>query len=299
MRPKRRSARPREDPRQSLPPSRLALSQIPERLAQIDPSLAVSPAPAPVSQPLAALRDRDPAKRERAAKALGQEPAPGAADALRACLADPERPVRAAAALSLLRLGDPRLFRETLRDLADSAPRKVASAAHALGLSGNPQAVEPLLEAFKTHDTAVGAAVAAALGLLGDRRACPALQAALKVDFVPAEVCAALGRLGHPPSIPALARALCHREPDVRASAARALGHFRSRASEAEVGPKLAKAVPLLRKSLDDGLPRVRLLAALALFELGDAEARSRVLAELCQAGKGKAGQLTAKKAHG
>lgn len=254
------------------------------RLAAIDPAWSAPVAPPrtlPRDALLSALRGRDPKEREEAARGLGEHGDDEALSALRETLSDPEKSVRSAAAVSLVRLGDRALLAAMMKGLSDPSPRHVAGAAVALGLSRRREAVEPLLTAFRTHNTAVGAAIAGALGMIGDAKAVGPLLEALKADFVPADACQALGRLADARVTLPLVKALKHRDPKVRAQAARALGALRAPLAAANAKEPREKAVAALRKVLGDPSRTLRLAAALSLHELGDREASAKVVAIL------------------
>ena len=172
--------------------------------------------------------------------------------------------VRAAALAALVRLSPDELLPEIVKSLRSEDARVVAGAAVVLGraaLLGARQAhaaVPNLVEAFQTDDVEIGRAVAWALGCMGDRAVVPWLVAAIEQGFVPQTAAQALGRLADARAQPALLAALADDDELVRASAARALGRLHD--------------VPLLRLEamLLDPSPRVRLCAALVLYERGE-----------------------------
>jgi HEAT repeat protein len=253
------------------------------RLEEIDPAFArprenhfhaeIARGPAAQDAVLAGLRDDDPEVRADAAEALGILSARDALAPLRECLADPDGEVRTNAAVALIRVGDEQLFPEVVKSLRHDDPRVVIGAAVALGRLADARVVPNLVEAFKTEDPEVGAAVAWALGQCGDASALPWLITAVEQGFATANACEALGRIGDPKSQGALIGALAHAADDVRAYAARALGLLRYDASaggaRAEAA-SAARAIPELKSRLEDRSRKVRLCAAIALYELGE-----------------------------
>ena len=265
------------------PPKPLTRGDVEKKLRKVDRGFArkrrddhrfaqeiASGAPAKL---LAALKDVDPRVRADALQALGEIGHQEATPAIRALLEDdPVAQVRSAAALCLVRLGDPALLGEMVKGLSDPDAKEAVGAALGLGLAKSRAAVPHLVKALEKGEPALGAAAASALGMIGDLSAIPALDAAIARNFVPAAACDALGKLGDAEGTPAVVRAMTHHDGEVRASAARALGQI----------PKGAKKVlPELRRLLEDPSPRVRMSAALALFELGDKAAAKQVVAIL------------------
>jgi HEAT repeat protein/predicted Ser/Thr protein kinase len=181
------------------------------------PAEPAAPAVDPEVQRLAAaLADRDPATRRRAAQdlaSLGSEAAP-ALTALTAALGDRTPDVRLRAAEALGRIGP--AARPAVPALAqalrDADPMVRAEAAKTLGLMADaaaPAAV-PLGEALASPDVAVRREAAKALARVG-RGAEPALRALLvalddKDKTVRAQAARALGRIGPPArgAVPAL-----------------------------------------------------------------------------------------------
>lgn len=223
---------------------------------------------------LGRLADDDGEARAEAAEALGLLGDARALEPLRARLQDPDGEVRTNAAVALIRIGDAQLFPEVVKALRHPDPRVVIGAAVALGRLADARVVPNLIEAFKTENAEVGAAVAWALGQCGDPAALPWLITAVEQGFAVANACEALGRIGDPRAQPALLRALEHASDEVRAYAARALGLLRREPDGA--GAPLAEplaahlAVPELKALLEDRSRKVRLCAAIALYELGE-----------------------------
>lgn len=248
-----------------------------ERVRALDDDLVdeLERSPGTVEELLTDLAAVEPGVRARAAAALGRLADPGVTRALRVAAGDPSPAVRAAALAALVRLSPDALLPEIVKSLRGDDARVVAGAAVVLGRAaqlgarGARAAVPNLVEAFKTDDVHVGAAVAWALGCMADRAVVPWLVAALEQGFVPAAAAAALGRLADPRAQPALLAALGDADEGVRAAAARALGRL--------PGAPIARLEPLL----GDASPRVRLCAALALYQRGeDAGPLTRALDE-------------------
>lgn len=225
----------------------------------------------------AQLKDPDPDVRAEAAEALGLLGHGDAVSALRAQLKDADGEVRTSAAVALIRIGDEALFPEVVKALRHADRRVVIGAAVTLGRLADPRVVPNLVEAFKTQDREVGAAVAWALGQCRDRAALPWLLAALEQGFAAANVCEALGRIGDARARPALLGALRSEAADTRAYAARAL----SLLDGPPVGQERARLVSALRRGLKDPSRKVRLCAAIALYELGESLGEMRSLAEI------------------
>jgi HEAT repeat protein len=197
---------------------------------------------------------------------------------LEAALSDPDPEARAAAAVALAKGGDAGIFAAIIKNLRHSDSRVVVGAAVALGRVGDPRAVPNLLEAFKTDDVDRASAVAWALGRCGDPAAVPWLLAALGHEVAAASCCEALGHLGDARAAPGLMQALGHAHPDVRAHAARALGRLQLNGDE-RATRTAGLVISALRGVLDDDARRVRLSAALSLYDLGERAARDEVRA--------------------
>lgn len=267
----------------------LSAKDIERKLAAIEPGWApaaknrfdaeIQKGASSVKKLLAALGDTDPQVRADAVNALADLGAKEAAAALKGLLSDVSTAVRGAAALALIRLGDEGLCNEMIKGLRDASPKVVVGAATALGLAQHRPAVPYLLHAFKTTNPGIGGAVASALGLIGDPQAVEFLLTALKSGFVPEKACEALGRIGDPSAGPVLVKALGAKDEGIRASAARALGMLK------DTGPRKLnirlreqKTLPALRKRLDDSSKKVRLCAALSLYEMGDKAAGAKLV---------------------
>ena len=202
-------------------------------------------------------------RRLRAAEHLGVMSDPGVVPTLVHALGDEMLDVRLAAARSLAQLPAPNAIEPILRSLAVPGELPLKLAADVLVEFGDA-AIEPLLAFMREHDaTTDGPAVAAAITVLGMRRATvgiPALIAKLG-DPEPelrASAARALGSIGSPQAL----GALCERTRDpvwqVRSTAAQALGRIGD-----------AQAIPTLAGRLIDVAWWVRFNAAEALFRLG------------------------------
>lgn len=264
------------------------------RLREIDPELAptrsnrfaplVEAGAASVDPLIARLLDEDPDSRADAAEALGRLRDRRALPPLRALLGDADGEVRTNVAVALVRIGDEELFPEVVKALRHHDPRVVVGAAVALGRLRDRRVVPNLVEAFKTENVEVGAAVAWALGQCGDRAALPWLITAVDQGFAVANACEALGQIGDPLAQHALIAALGSASDDARAYAARALGQLQWTPADEEPGGGArpdARILPALQALLQDRSRKVRLCAAISLYELGEAESGAALLDEL------------------
>lgn len=265
------------------------------RLSEIDPSFAqprdntfqaeIARGVTAVPDVVAGLSNEDPEVRADAAEALGVLGDTEALVPLRESLGDPDGEVRTNSAVALIRIGDEQLFPEVVKSLRHEDPRVVIGAAVALGRLADARVVPNLVEAFKTENAEVGAAVAWALGQCGDASALPWLITAVEQGFATANACEALARIGDSRAQPALLGALEHPADDVRAYAARALGLLKygaaSAAGAAAGAAAAGRALPRLRELLEDRSRKVRLCAAIALYELGEKLGGDALVSEL------------------
>ena len=140
-----------------------------------------------VSTWVAQLKDKDPAQRQEAVRALGQI-GPGAVAVLASALQDPNINVRVAAADALGRIGeDAKAAVTALNDSLKDPDKTVRRhAAFALGIIDpeNKVVVPALIESLKDQDLEVRRLAAVALGRFGReaRAAVPALNEAMKVE---------------------------------------------------------------------------------------------------------------------
>lgn len=230
------------------------------------------------------LADMDPEIRADAAEALGFLKHADPADELRSVLNDDDGEVRTQAAVALIRLGDDAVFPAVVRALRHQDPRVIIGAAVVLGHLRDRRVVPNLIEAFKTDHEEVGAAVAWALGQCQDPACVPWLVTAVEQGFATANACEALGQIGDPLAFGTLRGVLHDAHEDVRAYAARAIGqlHF-----DGEEGPKSDAAISPLQSLLDDDSRKVRLCAALSLYDLGASRAKEGLASAVAGASEG------------
>lgn len=216
----------------------------------------------------------------KVAKSRGMTAQPPAArksgEALWALLEDPLPSVRHAAGFALASIRDPSLVQAFILALEGASASRAARAALTLGEAGFTNAAPYFLATFTRDDPKASAAFARALGLLAEKAAAPALIAALEDDFVPAEAAVALGQLDEPSAVPALTKALGHKKDSVRAAAAYSLACLGGSTPAQD-----AAVLERLRGLASDRSPRVRLCAAVALFERGDAKGLEAIRAAL------------------
>lgn len=216
----------------------------------------------------------------KVAKTRGMTAQPPAAkrsgEALWRLLEDELPSVRQAAGFALASIRDPSLVQAFILALKGANAARAARAALTLGEAGFTNAAPYFLSTFDRADPKASAAFARALGLLADRAAAPALIEALDDDFVPVEAAVALGQINDVSAVPALLRALAHRRDTVRAAAAYSLACLGSSSSEQEREVRAALLV-----LSDDTSQRVRLCAAVARLERGDAEGLDAIRAAL------------------
>jgi HEAT repeat protein len=232
------------------------------------------------------LTDADPARRAKAADLLTPFVQKRINAALRVALDDDDERVRKAALLALVSQGDKRACAEVEADLESEDEEEIVRAAVTLGRARSVESVPALLKAFRTKNAAVAEAVAEALGETGDRIAAPLLCLALEHRFVPVTAADSLGRIGDERAIAPLLRALeVSRDGELRAAAARALGRIRRVRKKRHVStPQVlleGRVIPALRKALEDSDKRVRINAAVALWQLGDKNCGRQAIAEL------------------
>ncbi|MFH1807593.1 MAG: HEAT repeat domain-containing protein [Pseudomonadota bacterium] len=266
-----------------------------ERLYQIDPSFvgarsnrfasAIARGRAAVPELLAALKTDDALARLDAVEALGELRDHAALEPLRSLINDKDPDVRTATAVALVRIGDDQLFPEMVKALRSDNASVVVGAALVLGHLADRSAVPNLVEAFKTDDLRIGSAVAWALGRCGDPVALPWLTTAVRLNFVAANACEALGRIGDAKATPVLLKALESPNDDTRAYAARALGILKHGSAKGGLGSMMGtlaanQVVPALKKLLGDRARKVRLCAALAMYELGEQKAAGRQIVQ-------------------
>ncbi len=208
--------------------------------------------------------------------------------------------------------------------LQDSSPDVRARAAEALGAIGDRMSIEPLVQKIKDHAAKVQEAAGAALVKFGKISTMPLLNAlALERDkFALKAILLLLGKIGDPKAVPALIAHLRSSYYIVRQAALTALIRFggtivsllvpllsfnaadieilkkdaaghthpepQMRAIKALGGLEDHRAVSLLKKLVEDGLPDVQEAAAAALGQIGCAAwgrcCALKVLAEVGEA---------------
>jgi HEAT repeat protein len=204
---------------------------------------------------IAALIDDDHRIRRTAAETLGKLEELGAGvraiPALCDTLRDRKADVRRAAAEVLVKFGQPAVD-SLIYSLNDEDPGARQTSAWALGMIGDPWCLGPLCDALHDQDSGVALAAAEALDLLGvpDEPEVLAWYAVARQDW---EGAAALGD----DAIEPLSRSLKDISPDVRWSAARALGVIGN-----------PGAADILRNLLNDDVPYVREAAAHAIGKI-------------------------------
>lgn len=232
------------------------------------------------------LTDTDPVRRAKAADMLTPFAQKRINAALRVALDDDDERVRKAALLALVTQGDQQACRAVEADLESEDEESIVRAATTLGRAKSVASVPALLKAFRTKNATVAEAVAEALGETGDRIAAPLLCLALEHRFVAVTAADSLGRIGDERAIGPLLRALeGSKDGELRAAAARALGRIRRVRKKRHVPqPQVlaeGRVIPALRKALEDPDKRVRINAAVALWQLGDKNCGRQAIAEL------------------
>ena len=210
------------------------------------------------------LEHPDASMRSDAVEILGCQRETKAIPLIHPLLKDPEKQVRIQVAIALIRMGEEPLLQDLLANLRHPDRQVVIGAALTLGRLEDARATIELAKAFATDDPEVGAAVAWALGQCKDVFALPLLISAVKHHFVPANACEALGKIGDERALNILLDALTFQDDNVRAYAARALSllKFQSHPDQNEA------VVVALRSLLQDGSRKVRMCAAISLYQL-------------------------------
>jgi HEAT repeat protein len=231
--------------------------------------------------------------------------------------------IRANAARALGRLTSRAAVPFLTRLLRDGVPDVRARAAEALGFIGDRSSIEPLVLMIKDHAAKVQEAAGGALGRFGKISTIPLLNAlALERDkFALRAFLLLLGRIGDPKAVPALIAHLRSSYHIVRQAALNALVRYgntvvsllvpllsfnrsdieilkkdaaehtrpepQMRALRALGGLEDHRAVGLLKKLVEEGLPDVQEAASAALFQIGCAAwGRCGALKVLAEVGK-------------
>jgi len=214
--------------------------------------------------------------RLEALKALNASDATEALPVVKKMLRDPVEDVRMQAAINLVILGSDDVFWSLLRALEHKNKNVIVGSALTLGKLRDKRAIPYLISAFKTNEVESGAAIAWALGQLKSVESLPWLIVALHHKFVALNVCEALGNIGDEEAFDALECALSSGVSEVRAFASRSLGMLQYQNQK-----KFDSALHLLRRLVCDSSRKVRLCAALGLFELEKQDVNSKPVANL------------------
>jgi len=217
------------------------------------------------------LRDRRPAVRVAAARALGDVNAREAIPSLLPLLEDPEPEARQYALYSLAALKARQALPTMLRLLKDEEPMTREAAADALTRMEHAPAVPGIIAHLKDENPRVRQAAIQHLSSLGSAEAIPALLPLMTDHNFSIQVNAiwALGALKAREAIPGLLRLLEDEEPNVRAPAVSALGQVEAR-----------EAIPRIRELLKDKSSNVR---DRAIYALGSLRAKEAI-ADIVQA---------------
>jgi len=261
------------------------------------------------------LHDTDEQVRQVAAKALGQIRDPRAVGPLIERLSDrkglekvlnwvlyrdprdkrvplflqePYEHVRRAAAEALGQIGDPQAVKQLAKQLRHRQAQVRRTTVQALGWIGDAQAIEPLLGRLRDPEGVVRREAADTLGRLGWYPQADADAAAYWFELENKDECVRVGKAAIEP----LGERLKDRDPEVRARAAKYLGHIVDarvvellvkRLSDQDEGVRWAAgqalellgapAVEPLLKRLGDRNKDVRLAAAETLGQIGDVRA--------------------------
>ncbi len=231
--------------------------------------------------------------------------------------------IRANTARALGRLKSRTSVHPLIELLQDASPDVRARAAEALGMIGDRTSIEPLVQKIKDHAAKVQEAAGAALVKFGKASTMPLLNAlGLERDkFALKAVLLLLGKIGDPKAVPALIAHLRSSYYIVRQAALTALTRFggavvtllvpllsfnhsdieglkkdaadhthpepQMRSIKALGGLEDHRAVPLLKKLVEEGLPDVQEAATAALGQIGCAAwGRCGVLKVLAEVGK-------------
>jgi HEAT repeat protein len=221
-----------------------------------------------------ALRNSSPTIRANAARTLGRMKSHGSTPYILDLLQDEVGGVRAAAAEALGLIGDriavePLAFR--IQDNVEKVQEKAADAVVRFGR----QATMPLLDILsRERDKFAQRALLKCLGRIGDPKSVPALISYLRSSYfiVRQAAVSALARFG-PNVIELILPVLSYNTSDIEALLEDSLdsGHpeLQMRALKAVAGLEDHRAVPSLKRLVDEGLPDVQEAASHALFQIG------------------------------
>ncbi len=227
-------------------------------LAAIAVALARLKAQEAESFALSLLAHPDPLVRAGAVESLGILGGDANRERLSQALGDPILVVRlaAAAALPRFRSASVAALAGAVRRARGGEPEWRIALARALGETTSPEAVKALSEMVEGPEAA---AAAAALGRLGVKEAARPLLAMLERPqaFARVEAIDALAQLQAPEAGPSLANELTSDRPEVRASAARALGRLRFEGASAMLEALRSDYYVEVRKAAVDALARL------------------------------------------
>ncbi len=213
-----------------------------------------------------ALTDPEEFVRWQAAQALAAQEAGQVFPALTGLLDDPDPLRRAGAAAAMGQLGGEAAALTLSRRLGESDPPVRAAIIEAIGVAGDPNLAKALLPFLDDADSDVRRAAAHSLGRLEAPEAGDPLAAMLTRSEQPLLVrraaAAALGRVAKPDNQPQLLAALADPDPQVRAYAARALGHIGSEDAHAALDTLKGDRTPVIKGTVGDAARE-----ALALLE--------------------------------
>jgi HEAT repeat protein len=201
--------------------------------------------------------DPDPRLRAAAARALAASRPASGAETLALLVKDGDPTVRLAAVAALGTMGSPGLAPLAAALAAGRGDDKEASATvRAIGATGDPGAL-PILAPMLTG--AQAQAAAAAIGRLGTAAGASVLITALERGQASGrvEVIEALGLLGSPEAGDPVARELTSDRPEVRSTAARALGRLRHEGSASRLEALRADYYADVRRGAVEALARL------------------------------------------
>ena len=207
---------------------------------------------------ITAMSDPDANVRETVAEALGKIGSSEASGALVKALKDPESSVRVAAAEALGNIRDPRTIKPLLACVKGQDSLTRQAAAKALGEIGNP-AKPVLLDCLADPNVDVRYFSGQALQQMRYIAADPQSEATLRAAVQDWDGAAAMGK----PAVPVLISMLKDKDPEVRRSAAQALGTIRD-----------ARAVRALVVCLSESDEATRTVCVDALTRYGSAAER-------------------------